>query len=79
MVQPANTQKEEAQMGKDVLNKIRTDIENAERFFDRTGEDISEAYKFENPDIDKVNKNGVQNVFLYIPDAYNDVYAMFLN
>ena len=66
-------------MEKKVLNKLRVDIENAEKFFDRTGNDINEAYKWENPDIDKVNENGVKNIILYIPGAENDVYVLSLN
>lgn len=67
-------------MEKKVLNSsIRKDVNSAEKFFSRTGEDIKDIYEMENPEINKINENGVQNVFLYIPESDNDVYAMFLN
>lgn len=67
-------------MEKKVLNiNIKKDVDNAEKFFNRTGEDIKNIYEIENPEIDKVNENGVKNIFLFIPGADNDVYATFLN
>jgi hypothetical protein len=66
-------------MDKDVINKLKIDIENAEKFFDRTGEDIKDAYLCENEDIEKTNEYGIKNVFIYIPEANNDVYALSLN
>lgn len=67
-------------MEKKVLNiNIVKDINSAEKFFERTGEDIKDIYEMENPEIGKVNENGIQNIFLFIPGADNDVYATFLN
>lgn len=67
-------------MEKKVLNiNIKKDVDNAEKFFNRTGEDIKDIYEIENPEINKINENGVQNIFLFIPGADNDVYEMFLN
>ncbi len=61
------------------VNVLVNDIKKAEKFFDRTGEDIKLIYEIENPEINEINKNGVQNIILYIPEAVNDVYEMFLN
>jgi hypothetical protein len=61
------------------VNVLVNDIKKAEKFFDRTGEDIKLIYEIENPEINEINKNGVQNIILYIPEAKNDVYEMFLN
>jgi flagellar capping protein FliD len=67
-------------MEKKVLNsKINNDIKSAEKFFNRTGEDIKDIYILENPDIEKINENGIKNIFLYIPEANDDIYAIFLN
>lgn len=61
------------------VNVLVNDIKKAEKFFDRTGEDIKLIYEIENPEINEINKNGIQNIILYIPEAVNDVYEMFLN
>lgn len=67
-------------MEKKIVNSILIeDVKKAEKFFDRTGEDIKEIYVISNPEIDNVNENGIKNTFLYIPGADNDVYATFLN
>lgn len=63
-----------------LINALRFDIENAEKFFNRTGEGILQAYKCVDSDIDKVDKvAGTQNIFLYIPEADNDMYVLHLN
>ena len=66
-------------MEKKVIDRLKLDIENAERFFERTGEGAKEAYKCMEPNIDKVNSYGIQNIFLYIPESDNDIYTMFFN
>jgi hypothetical protein len=70
-------------MEKKVANKLKVDIENAEKFFDRTGESLEDAFKCIDEDeykrLDKAKEDGIKNVFLYIPNAYNDIYALFLN
>lgn len=65
---------------KTVINKSIRDIQNASRFFERTGEGIKEAYKCVDRDIDKINPNsGTQNIFLYVPEADDDMYVLHLN
>lgn len=59
---------------------IIRDIINAEKFFDRTGAGIKQAYKCIDQDIDKLDElTGRVNTFLYIPKAENDMYPLFLN
>lgn len=63
-----------------VVNTKMCDIKNAERFFERTGKEAQQTYKyFIDENIDKMNSNGVQNVFLYIPFSDNDMYTMYFN
>jgi hypothetical protein len=66
-------------MNTKLINKLKLDIENAEKFFNRTGEDIKEAYICENPEVEKVDESGLKNIFLYIPESYNDIYVLSLN
>jgi hypothetical protein len=59
---------------------LKKDIDNATKFFDRTGEGIKEAYKCVDKDIDSVNPDtGTQNIFLYIPNSDDDIYKLYLN
>lgn len=63
-----------------LTSALRLDIENAEKFFNRTGEGIKQAYKCIDIDIDKVDPvAGTQNAFLYIPEADDDMYVLHLN
>lgn len=57
----------------------RVDVENAEKFFNRSGKDVKDIYTDIDPDIEKVNENGVQNIFLYIPGRLCDFHEVFLN
>jgi|GEM_PF-4606005 len=66
-------------MEKQVISKLKVDIKNAEKFFNRTGEAIKEAYQCVDSNIDKVNENGAQNIFLYIPEADDDMYVIYSN
>jgi len=62
-----------------VTTALRLDIENAERFFDGTGKGLKEAYQEFDKDVDKPNEYGVQKVFLFIPEAQDDMYTINLN
>ena len=64
---------------KEVIDSLKLDIENAKKFFDRTGNDIKEAYKCIDEDVDKVGPNGETNIFLYIPESGNDIYPVYLS
>ncbi len=67
-------------MEQKVINALKEDIENAEKFFNATGEGIAEAYLCIDNDINKINPdNGTQNIFLYIPEALEDMYTLHLN
>jgi hypothetical protein len=67
-------------MKQDLISALRLDIENAEKFFNRTGEGIKEAYKCIDKNIDTVDPvSGTQNVFLYIPESDDDMYVLHLN
>lgn len=61
--------------------KTLLDIKNAERFFERTGEELRECYEYYCEEkigqIDIVS--GTKEIFLYIPDAENDIYTLYLN
>lgn len=62
-----------------VTTALKLDIENAERFFDGTGKGLQEAYQEFDKDIDKPNEYGFQKVFLFIPEAPDDMYTINLN
>ena len=66
-------------MEKKVMNALMMDAKNAERFFERTGKDVLGAYKTMDEDIDKVNENGMLNIFLYIPESESDIYTVSLS
>ena len=57
------------------------DIKNSERFFERTGEELRECYEYYCEEkIGQVDIiSGTQEIFLYIPDAENDIYTLYLN
>ncbi len=62
------------------INALKKDIDNAVKFFDRTGEGIKEAYKCIDSGIDELNPDsGTQNIFLYIPNSDDDLYTLYLN
>lgn len=67
-------------MNKKEIQVSQIDIENATKFFDRTGNSVKDAYKSLDENIDKIdNINGIQPVFLYIPGNSEDIYNVFLN
>ncbi len=66
-------------MEQKVIDLLKLDIENAQKFFDRTGNGIKEAYKCVDDNIDKVNSSGIQNIFLYIPESNDDMYTLCLS
>ncbi|HWY33553.1 MAG TPA: hypothetical protein VNX68_02835 [Nitrosopumilaceae archaeon] len=66
-------------MEKDVIIALKVDIENAEKFFDRTGNDIKEAYKCIDENVDKVGPDGKVSIFLYIPESGCDMYDVYLS
>ena len=64
---------------KEVLQMV--DAKNAERFFDRTGEELRECYEYyvdEKIGIPDVITSA-QEIFLYIPESDNDMYTIYLN
>lgn len=64
---------------KELRDTLKLDIENAEKFFDRTGNSVKNAYKELDEDIDKTDDSGIQKIFLYIPGTNKDMYNVFLN
>lgn len=66
-------------ISKEVLQMV--DVKNAEKFFERTGNDIRECYEYYvDEEIGKPNiSTGAQEIFLYIPEADNDMYTIYLN
>lgn len=66
-------------MEQKVIDALKLDIENATKFFNRTGEGIHEAYKCVDENIDKISESGIQNIFLFIPESDNDMYSLHLN
>ena len=61
--------------------KTLLDIKNAERFFERTGEELRECYEYYCEEkIGQVDTiSGTQEIFLYIPESENDIYTLYLN
>lgn len=60
------------------ITKLKKDIENAEKYFDRSGNDSKEAFKLLEEEITE-NDTVTQTVYLYFPGTVQDNYDVFLN
>lgn len=60
------------------IAKLKKDIENAEKYFDRSGKAAKEAFDLLNEEITE-NDSVTQTVYLYIPGTIRDNYDIFLN
>ena len=59
-------------------SNILVDIRNAEKYFNRSGNDAKDAYKLLEDEITE-DDSITQTVYLYFPGTVRDVYEVFLN
>ena len=60
------------------IDNLKTDIANAEKYFDRSGNDSKEAFKLLEDEVTE-NDTITQTVYLYFPGTVKDNYEIFLN
>jgi len=60
------------------IDDLKADITNAEKYFDRSGNDSKEAFKLLEDEVTE-NDTITQTVYLYFPGTVKDNYDVFLN